>query len=604
MAIAYVDGARFRKAIVAAAQRLLEVQERLNRINVFPVPDGDTGTNMALTLKGIADAALNAGDAPLGDLSESLADRALLGARGNSGAVLAQFFQGVASGFSGLRRVDVPSFASAMSKAVSQASSAFVQPVEGTILSVMNAWASHLKAAAPKMHDFTALWKDALGAAERALKRTPEQLDVLAKAGVVDAGAQGFFDMLQGVEAYMDSGHLEMAHWQEDLPAPDADVLEEVALDLSRPFCTECLVEGQGLNLAELRKALSAHGDSLIVAGNASKLRIHIHTDDPGNVFRLAGQWGKVTHQKADDMREQSRNRLAENSRQFALITDSSCDLPPEFLIRHNIRVVPLNLYVGSKTYLDRITITSDELYGMMANRDLGAKTSQPSPSAFRQAYALAAEQHDRGLALLLSNALSGTYQAGLSAASQETRIQVAVWDSRTIAGGLGFLVELAAESLAEGCDRDEVLRRLEIARPHVGLAVSLQTMKYLRRSGRVGRLRGWIATVLNLVPIVGLDEVGKAEILGKAKPGQKSRDKMFGMVTQKIQNCSDFKLRVIHAGAPEEAQAMARRFETHLGLEAVEVLPVSPTLGSHFGPGTVAVTWMAFPPGVKTWSF
>jgi len=601
MAIAYVDGKRFRKAIVAAAQRLLEVQERLNRINVFPVPDGDTGTNMALTLKSIADSALDAGDATLGDLSESLADRALLGARGNSGAVLAQFFQGVAASFSGRRSVDVQSFAAAMEKAVSQADSAFVQPVEGTILSVMRAWASHLKKAAPKVGDFTTLWKGGLDAAERALKHTPEQLEVLARAGVVDAGAQGFYDMLQGVQAFMESGQLEMAHWQEGVASPDTAVLEEVALDLDRPFCTECLVQGTRLDAKALRTALGALGDSLIVAGNASKLRIHIHTDVPEKVFAEVGKRGRISHKKADDMREQSRDRL-QNPSKFALITDSSCDLPPEFLIRHNIRVVPLNLYVGSKTYLDRITITSDELYDMMASRDLGAKTSQPSPLAFSQAYALAAEQHDRGLALLLSNALSGTYQAGLSAAMQEKRIQVEVWDSRTIAGGLGFLVELAANAVAEGCDREEVLRRLEIARPHVGLAVSLQTMKYLRRSGRVNRLRGWLATVLNLVPIVGLDEVGKAKILGKAKPGAKSREKLFHLVAAVAADCADFKMRVIHAGAAEQAQELAERFQSHLGIEAIEVLPVSPTLGSHFGPGTVAVTWMAFPPGVKTW--
>lgn len=602
MAIAYVNGRRLRKAVIAAAQRVLETQERLNRINVFPVPDGDTGTNMALTLKSIAEAALNTKNPSLGNLADALAERALMGARGNSGAVLAQFFQGMAQQFAGKQRLDTKGFARAMDHAVVLANKAFNHPVEGTILSVMKAWSADLAIRASQVKDFSALWRESTHIAVKALQRTPKQLAVLAKAGVVDAGGQGFVSMLQGVEAFIESGDLKTAVLEEEPDTHAPNDLAEMVYDLNHPFCTECLVEGQGLNLEAIRSELTQYGDSLVVAGNATKIRIHIHTADPENIYTRASDWGVVSLKKADDMRLQSEAKARGESAKFALITDSSCDLPAEYFIQHKIRVVPLNLHIGKKTFLDRISITSDNLYKMMAEQDLRCQTSQPSPAAFRQAYALAAEQHETGLALLLTDALSGTYQAGNLAAKQEKRIQIETWNSRTIAAGLGFLVELAASAVEEGCDRGEVVRRLNIARPHVHLAVGLSTMKYLMRSGRVGSLRGFVAKALNLVPILGLDDLGKVKVYGKSRPGRKSRDKIFKLITRQTQGLEDVRIRVVHAGAEPEALQLADRFADKLKIDHIDVLPASPILGSHFGPGTVGAAWIGFPPGVKYW--
>lgn len=602
MAIAYIDAPRVQKAVIAAAHRVVEIQERLNHINVFPVPDGDTGTNMALTLRSIANGAANAGKDSLDQLGQVLAETALVGARGNSGAVLAQFFQGMARAFRGEKRMSIQAFSQAMHLAVGSAQQAFSHPVDGTILSVMRAWGEALQQRAPTAGDIASLWNEALAIARQALQDTPKQLEVLAKAGVVDAGAKGFVAMLEGVATLMESG--ELASVSEGVPfeAPASLDVATVAVDWNYPFCTECLVSGEELDLVDIRKKLEEMGNSLVVAGSSEKARIHIHTAKPQEVFSLAEAWGEVSHRKAEDMRLQAADKAAQQNAGYALITDSSCDLPPEYFIQHQIRVVPLNLHIGTQTYLDRITITSEALYSRMAEQGVKCQTSQPAPAAFRQAFALASEQHQEGIALLLTQALSGTFQAGVLAASQESRIQVTCWDSRKIAAGLGFLVELAVESNAQGCSKQEIIRRLEIARPHVHIAVSLSTMKYLRRSGRIGRVRGWLATLLNLVPIIGLDPAGYVKVLGKARPGEKSRDKIFNMVTKATAGLEDVRLRIIHAGAVEAARQLAQRFEAHFQQGPLDVLPVSPILGSHFGPGTVAVAWVAYPPGVKTW--
>lgn len=602
VAISYIDGARFCRAVIAAAQRVLAVQERLNLINVFPVPDGDTGTNMALTLRSIAQAALSADHQPLETVGERLAENALMSARGNSGAVLAQFFQGMAQAFKGKQRLNTKSFADAMNEAVLSAGKAFANPLEGTILSVMKAWSAELKLQSQKINDFSKLWQASLKAAQSALQKTPEQLSALAKAGVVDAGGKGFLAMLQGVNHYLESGDLNTTVLHTSSDSPDQQALTELEIDWDHPFCTECLIDGSDLDIGHIRAQLNSKGNSLIVAGNASKVRVHIHTADYEDVFKLARTWGTVSFEKAEDMRDQNQERLAHDTSELAVITDSSCDLPAEYFIKHKIRVVPLNLQMGNKSYLDRITITSDEIYDMMVQEGVRCQTSQPSPGAFQQAFGLASEQHQQGLALLLTDALSGTFQAGKLAAEHETRIDIETWDSRTIAAGLGLLVEIAVEAIEQGCDKAEVLRRLNIARPHTKILVSLATMKYLMRSGRVGRLRGWFATLLNLVPLIGLNELGGVRVQDKARPGQKSRDRLFQSVQTQTQGMTDIRIRVIHAGAKAEAEALAERFANHFQMPHVDVLPASPILGSHFGPGTVAASWQAFPPGVKTW--
>ena len=287
----YLDGDTLAVALRSGIHRVLGQQELLNSINVFPVADSDTGTNMALSL-GSALGILNRdGDKHLGTLLTSVADALLDGSRGNSGAIVAQFFQGISDAAGELTRFTTYTFSKAVIVGNEYAHDALSKPREGTILSVIAAFADSIteQSRTTPEGDFRDLMDEALRQIEIALANTPNQLDVLRKAGVVDAGAKGFVELVAGMTGYLRDGSEE--------PLPDVSIAHEIepAVDVSEAdnesqyrFCTECIVTGTDINRRKLRERLSALGDSLVLAGTKRKAKIHIHVDEPETVFDTA----------------------------------------------------------------------------------------------------------------------------------------------------------------------------------------------------------------------------------------------------------------------------------------------------------------------------
>ena len=203
IAIAYLDGRRLSRAVIAGARFVADRAEPLNKINVFPVPDGDTGTNVAATLQTAAAGIAHVRQRHVRELSRTLANETLGSARGNSGAILAQFFCGFAEGLPDASRVAADGFGAAVVRASDSAYGAIARPVEGTILTVIRDWARYVARRAEKVKDFAELLPESLAEAKRSLQNTPSQMKVLAKAGVVDAGGQAFVYMIEGIVRYL-----------------------------------------------------------------------------------------------------------------------------------------------------------------------------------------------------------------------------------------------------------------------------------------------------------------------------------------------------------------------------------------------------------------
>ena len=178
-----IDGTRLKQAVIAGARRVIKMQENLNRINVFPVPDNDTGTNMALTLQSVVEGAISCREQSIAAMSQCLADSAIMRARGNSGAILAQFFQGFAESLKGQVTASLHHFGEAVSRARDRAYEAITEPCEGTILTVIHDWADFIKSHAPASQDFIELMRKGLRVAQRSLKETPKKMKLLSKAG-------------------------------------------------------------------------------------------------------------------------------------------------------------------------------------------------------------------------------------------------------------------------------------------------------------------------------------------------------------------------------------------------------------------------------------
>ncbi len=299
---AALDGADFRRMLAAASAWLDRHADAIDAINVFPVPDGDTGRNMAQTLRAAWEAAgAEPGDS-IGDVLRAAADGALLGARGNSGVILSQWMRGLAQGVEGREEADTGLLAEALARASTRAYAAIEEPREGTILSVTRAAAT----CGPNPDAFTPreALRGAVTRAEEAVARTPQQMPLLAEAGVVDSGAQGLAVVLAGFERGLRD---------DDLPAPAADfgqIRTEWLVGASPAtetgggfgFCTEFVLSGAGLDLEQLREALDALGDSLVVAGDERLARIHLHTDTPEAAFDASRRFGAVDQCTTDDM--------------------------------------------------------------------------------------------------------------------------------------------------------------------------------------------------------------------------------------------------------------------------------------------------------------
>jgi len=400
--IGYLDGPRLRRSILAAAAWVGASRDELNRINVFPVPDGDTGTNFTLTLKSIVDALHRLGDAPLPEVTRTVAQASVEGARGNSGMMLSHFLLGFSEGIGGKVRVRAHELAAAFRRGFERLEAALEDPVEGTILSVAREAAVGAERAAARADgDILPLIKSTLEHADQALRRTPDQLAVLKEAGVVDAGGKGFVRLLEGIIRLIEKGMMTADPVQASAGVAPA-ALAEVAAALDYRFCTEVLVRGERLpSSAEARMAIGPLGGSLLVLRAGDLLRVHVHTDDAEAVFRIAERWGEIVTRKADDMREQHR-LLTTASRQVAVVCDSSCDLPDAVLDRYGIAMVPLQLLFGDEVFLDRVEMDAAEFYRRLRGGATNATTSQPTPAQFTAAFEHARAGADEVVVVLL----------------------------------------------------------------------------------------------------------------------------------------------------------------------------------------------------------
>ncbi len=500
--VSYLNSRRLGPCLMAGLERLTGEREYLNRINVFPVPDGDTGNNLAQTaqagMRGIADYR----GTSVRELLATLANSTLDGAQGNSGALLAQFMQGLADNVAAEDRLLPDEFATAFNAAALGTRSALTAPREGTIITIMDAAAGAALAGAVE-EDFACMLAGMCDAANKALLATKGQLPELRRAGVVDAGAAGFCALLEGCMDYMargTPGAVRQAATEVDYSAVAA---HEQTVDLSFRYCTECMLLGTALDPASVRTALEPLGNSLVVAGSASRLRIHIHCNDPEEVFELAGQLGTVENTKADDMIGQARS-LGRSDRRIAIVTDSAADLPDNLPDNLNIHIVPLRVQFGHHTYLDKIGITPAEFRHELASNPERPGTSQPTAGDFRRMYEFLTTHFEEVLSIHLSGRLSGTFQAACNVAAQIDRsAQIRVIDSANASVGQGLIVKRAAELAAAGTRGEALFNAVEREIRGTRSFALVTNLDAAVRSGRVRPAIKRLADWLKLNPVL-----------------------------------------------------------------------------------------------------
>jgi uncharacterized protein len=610
MRIAYLDGHRLRRALVAACDYTEAKRRELNRINVFPVPDGDTGTNLALTVRAVADHLRRNADQSVSVVAREAAEAAVLGARGNSGMMLSHFLLGFAEAVGDRKRVGTTDFTDALESGVASLYAAIERPVEGTILTVIRETAEGARAC--EVADFRPYLEALLRHARSSLERTPELLPVLKEAGVVDAGAKGFVHIIEGAVEYMIRGDLLVGRAPDPAPIPEDDdagagggalAAGAAAYGGNEQFryCTEALVRGDALPTAEqTRAALREMGDSLVVIRTGDVLKVHIHSDEPERVFAWLRERGTLATHKAEDMEAQHRTlgrggHASLARRPVGIVTESAQDLPAEVVRAHGIHVVPVLLLEGETVYRDGIDITALEFHERMERGGELPTTSQPAPGSFLQAFGRAAEDGEEVLYVGLSGALSGTFASAEAAASRFDReTPLHLFDSRAASILQGLLVLKAAELAEEGVAPAEILPRLEQLRDGGGLLFTVDTFERLLASGRVSRGRAWMARTLGIKPILELSGEGAIIPAGKALGRERVLRSVLRTVEARVPVGSKVRFGVVHVGRPEVIDRLGRELRARYGRHT-EILsaPVTPVLATHLGPGAWGVGWL-----------
>ncbi len=591
-AITYLDGNRLWRALRAGIAAVLADQEHLNKINVYPVPDGDTGTNLALTLHAIVASLPAVKPTHAGQFLIAVADAAIDGSRGNSGAILAQFLQGIADYSAQLPRLDAERLAAACASGASYAREAMSEPVEGTMLTVLDDFSRALNAQlATGDDDIVSLFGTAHAAAAVSLDNTPNLLEALRKAGVVDAGAAGFVDMLNGIAALLHEGT------EHELPQIDTgiDYPDEIAagteIDLKFRYCTECLVAGEQIDRRKLRERLATLGDSLVLAGSHARTRIHVHTNDPDEVFRIAGGFGAVSGEKADDMQRQQELVHARNHA-VVIATDTGGDVPDEFADKLNIYQTSVRVHFGNDSYLDKVTITAQQLYDRLRSSETPPQTSQPPPGDFRRQFQFLASHYDEVVSINLTSRVSGTFQAAETAAhALDDADRVHVVDSKNASLGMGLLVIDAAEAAQRGCSGAEVRQRIDTMIPRTFTFGALPDLQYGVRGGRVAPWVKRVADALHLTPVLGNTPDGQVKPVGVLFGRRNVVASFARFVLRRVSVDKTYRLAVGHADCEELGRellaaleaAIPRRHQTYF-------TRIGTALGVHTGPAGLIV--------------
>lgn len=315
MKIKYLDGALLKKVFIGAANNLEKNKDEVDALNVFPVPDGDTGTNMSLTFQTALKHIMNLEDESVENIAFAAANGSLMGARGNSGVILSQLLRGFANGLKGKNKANAKLLAKAFKQASDTAYKAVMKPTEGTILTVARECANKAIQVSRNEEDIVLLFKQVVEHGNEALNRTPEMLPVLKQAGVVDSGGMGLMVILNGAfQALNTDGEIVIDDFMKK-----ENVSTKVPKDIDTEkilfsYCTEFIISGTDANHEKFRDEISELGDSLLVVGNGDIIKVHIHTNNPGIVLEKAVKLGELNDIKIDNMKYQHRNLVVKEN--------------------------------------------------------------------------------------------------------------------------------------------------------------------------------------------------------------------------------------------------------------------------------------------------
>jgi DegV family protein with EDD domain len=602
--ILYLNGARFKRALISGAKRVIARHDHLNKINVFPVSDSDTGTNISVTLSaGLKAVALNQ-DESLSGVLVAFADGTLEAARGNSGTIFAQFFQGITEAAERYHDLDTWQFIEVFAAGAKHAYDAVAEPVEGTVLTVLNDVAEYLNNLKNISADFDVLFTQIVERANISLKETPEKLKVLKKFGVVDAGAQAMVDFFEGILEFMHQGSIKGL--EEEIAILVETELEENCAgtehteEYTYRFCTECVIVAdpeKPINQADLKAQLMPLGDSLVLAGSKRKTKIHMHVNQPAQLFAVARRFGKLLNEKADDMFHQVKDAHTKHS-QVAIVADSSLNLPQEILDSLNIHLIPIRIHIGDEAFIDQISITPEEFYQKVSTGKAVPKTAHPTYGDFKAKYQFLNSHYKAIVSIHIAKIMSNTIGAAELVKRDMPRAKLTIIDSKNTSIGMGLIVQYAGELANAGFSHEDLVERVKAIIPKTKMYALMGDMEYGVRGGRVPKFAKTVADFLKVTPILELRLDAKPKIAGLITKSNHRVEQFAKKMQKKIDPKKRYRIAVGHANDPVAGQKLLDLMtQNNSNIESAFLTEIGVTIGTHAGPGTIGVAFQEYVP-------
>lgn len=584
-----------RWALRAGIDRVIAQRNELDRINVFPVPDRDTGTNLASMLGAVLPVLCRRQPPEAAELLQRVATEAADAARGNAGSILAHYLHGLAAALPAGAPLTAPALARAFAAGVTEARLTLGEPREGTILSVMQAWADAFAAQVNQGQvDLVQAMPQALVATQVALRHTQDQIKVLRAAGVVDAGARGFVVLLEGIRDLLERGRPAFSA-APDLrpPTPAVEVFAGNAVPGPIRFRVACTVRAPVVDRAGLRAALRELGaPQILLAGSRSRARLQAEVDAPLAFFATAARFGVIEGQETEELGAHAARRP-----EVAIVTDSGADLPEDEVLRLGVHVVPQRLSLEGREHIDGVSITPVEFYAAMRERSAVPRTSQPPPGDFRRMFGALLTRHEQVVEVSLSRQLSGTMQSALNAAVRSHPRRVQVFDSWQVAAGQGLMVLWAAEAARAGMTAPRLLEALEGMKGRTSVYAVVTDIAHGVRGGRIPKAALPVTRLLRLCLIL-CSKRGRLGFHGVLWGRSRIPERFARRIARTMDPARRYRVMISHGDCVGDAARVRRELEASgVHLDKVWTVETGVAIGAHAGPGALVIAVQEYVP-------
>ena len=582
----YINGRDLYQMFNYGTYYIMKERLFLNDINVFPVADGDTGNNLLQTLRTIS-LESNVTESFKATL-ESICDSALFGARGNSGVIFAQFVNGLQKANNYGEKVSFEEFQRLVEKSVVYTYSALSNPVEGTMITLMKEWSKILNELLPLDLSLEEKFERSYIHINKYLSQTKTMLEVLSENDVVDSGALGFVLFVKGIVSYYNNDEIDVESY-ENIKIVDEHQFEG---EINYRYCTEGLVKSSNFDEKKIFSELEKHGDSLVVAEGKSRFRVHIHTNEPQDVFQTLKLFGEIESQKIDDM--QLEMALKNSTAKRVLVVDSIADINKSIIDDNNVVVIPINISIDNTPYLDKLSISNKMLFGSLDEYNEYPKTATPSIKYINDLFSKLLLKYDEIIVVTVSKHLSGTHDVIKNEAEKlvEKGKNIYVIDSYNNSVTEGLIVQETIGLMNKGVNTKEIIKHIEYIREKTQILVCLETFKYATMSGRLPKAVGTIGMFLGLRPIMSLNK-GKGSAFGFAFSQKGITKKIKKLVSGDLEKGGIESYSLVHCLNEKLVKEYEEEFTNLIGFPPRYITEISTATAIHSGVGSVAIGYI-----------